>query len=161
MIIGHLAAAVIIKHFSPGEKNPALLAGSIFPDVGDKTIKAVRGLKEGRSFFHSLFGSAITLTTAFLLLSSKNYRSFLIGYIGHILVDAQHDVPWLYPFRDHQFGFVPYSYLRKVKRLTTQPKFWETLVTFWAIFILLDDAWKMLKNATIPGRDQDGTAAIP
>lgn len=146
MILGHVASAILLKRFCHAQSSAGLLIGSLFPDLGDKTIKQIRHLKEGRSFFHSLFGSVITIAVARILLPRRYRRGFIIGYIGHIAVDAPKDIPWFYPFRSTQFGYTPYSYREKFLRQFTHPKFWETFLILWSIGVTGEALWHRARS---------------
>lgn len=141
MILGHVAAAVLIKRFRKESSLSGLLLGAIFPDAGDKSLKKIRNLKAGRSFFHSLLGTLLTLTAAAFVLRGRFRRGFIEGYASHILIDAPQDIPWLYPFREHQFGYTPFSYSEKFKRQLTHPKYWETVLIIWSILVGMERLW--------------------
>ena len=133
MIIGHLATAVLLKNHYPQEETLPLFIGSIFPDIGDKSIKYARKIYEGRTLFHSLLGFALTVAILSLFAKRSTVRSWVIGYALHLLCDTGGTVPWLYPFVRYEHAYSPYSYPQKVVRLITSPKLAETALVIWAI----------------------------
>jgi len=135
MIIGHLATAVLLKHYFPEESPLPLFAGSIFPDLADKLLKYVLKLHAGRSLFHSVLGLLLTTAVLTLLGNKQITRSWTLGYLSHIVCDSGNTIPWLYPFRGYKFGYSPYTYPQKIIRTITHPQPAETLLVIWAYLV--------------------------
>jgi hypothetical protein len=100
IFLGHLAAAVAAAELT-GSDRSAAIAGTLLPDVIDKTggwvlqvMPASRWLAHGLPFFTVV--AALTLPT----LPSRTWRGFVLGHASHLATDlyAGGRVPWFAPF---------------------------------------------------------------
>ncbi len=108
-IPGHLAIAVLQRHYLMPEEEEqaailALYTASLFPDVIDKSIGYLfHWMPNGRHFTHNLF--SLTLLSIFITVlwgRAAGYGWF-IGQLGHMIVDSDSTMPWLYPFKKYNF----------------------------------------------------------
>jgi len=100
ILLGHFAAAVIAADLTGSDK-AAAIAGTLLPDVIDKTGGWVlRVMPAGRWLAHGLpfFAAAAAVTCP--LLPSRTWRGFVAGYASHLATDlyAGGRVPWFAPF---------------------------------------------------------------
>jgi hypothetical protein len=108
-IPGHLAVAAVQQrlHFShpPGRRVLApLLIASLFPDAVDKFIGYVWGIMpNGRHYAHNLFSLVGLSALVTLVWGQTEGRAWFVGYLGHLLVDGNRFVPWLFPFKRYSF----------------------------------------------------------
>lgn len=123
-IPGHLAIA-LVQHQLPilsSDRNalkPLLLA-SLFPDIVDKSLGYGLGLMpNGRHYAHNIFsllGSTMVVTTIW---GKRFGYAWLVGYLGHLIVDRNSFVPWFfplqaYPFKEGRFSFNHAQFLREL-----------------------------------------------
>jgi hypothetical protein len=109
-IPGHLAVALaehrLLTRFGPDDQLPLrpLLLASFFPDVVDKAIGYVFHLMpNGRHFAHNVFAlSGLTLAVT-LVWGRTTGRAWFMGYLGHLLADDAHQVPWFFPVKGYDF----------------------------------------------------------
>ena len=108
-IPGHLALAALQYRLNfSQEQRPRvagpLLVASLFPDLVDKFIGYVWGvMPNGRHYAHNIF-SLIGLSAIVTLIWGKTVgRAWFTGYLGHLLVDTQRMVPWLFPVKQYPF----------------------------------------------------------
>ena len=137
MIIGHVATAVLLKKYFPEEEPLPLFVGSLFPDIGDKLIRYVRQIYEGRTLFHSFLGFGLTVGVLLVFSQRKTARSWALGYFLHLVCDMGGVVPWFYPIAHYDYPYSPYTYPQKVVHLFTRPKLAETALLLWAIYEVL------------------------
>ncbi|GAH08840.1 unnamed protein product, partial [marine sediment metagenome] len=81
----------------------ALIIGSLFPDILDKTLLFL-GLSSGRETFHSLFFIILSFLILFLI-SKRNVSisfSFFIGTLFHLILDLP-DIPLFFPFISYSY----------------------------------------------------------
>ena len=107
-IPGHVAVALLQRRLPPlshkkGMLTPLLVA-CLFPDLIDKTIGYVfKVMPNGRHYAHnlfSLFGVTLLVT---LIWGKARGLAWFAGYLGHLMVDFNGTVPWLFPARKYNF----------------------------------------------------------
>lgn len=80
-------------------------AGTLLPDVIDKTLDWVLGLTPcGRYLAHSLAGAALLTAGAVTVGGRRRGLSFGVSYLAHLTCDLWEGgrVPWLMPFRRYR-----------------------------------------------------------
>jgi hypothetical protein len=99
LFFGHMAASVIIADRA-GCDRAAAIAGSLLPDVLDKSASLLR-LSPSRWLAHGLPFYALSVFGVRILVDGKAWRGFALGYAGHLLCDlwAGSRVPWWAPFQ--------------------------------------------------------------
>ena len=138
MILGHFALAFILKQALPVESVP-LLVGSLCPDVVDKTLYVTRRVYGTRTYGHTLLGLLVSSGILYLGWGHKTAGSWALGYLGHLLADADGFLPWFYPFMTH-------AYRHRSRSCKTQDYYWPTLPEWvlisWAITLILLRIWR-------------------
>ena len=141
-LLFHIAVPLIIFEI-PQIKNKfkihrlALIIGSVFPDILDKSILFL-GLGAGRGFAHSLL---IVFLSFFLLslLTRGNYSisiPFLIGNLFHLLLDLP-GVPVFWPFIIYDFHILDDPIGSWLTTLFTNPIIMSTELIGLLIFIFI------------------------
>lgn len=108
-IPGHLAIALAQAGLPPFRRNqkrllPVLLLASLFPDLVDKTIGYIFHLMpNGRHYAHNLFGLLGSTLLVMLLAGRSTGGAWLVGYLGHLLIDTERPVPWFFPLKQYPF----------------------------------------------------------
>jgi hypothetical protein len=108
-IPGHLAIALAqanLPSLRRGSKRLLvfLLLASLFPDLVDKTIAyGFHAMPNGRHYAHSLFGLLGSTLLVTLLWDRCRGSAWLLGYLGHLLVDTDRLVPWFFPLKQYPF----------------------------------------------------------
>ena len=92
----------------PLSKNRALLwpllTGGFFPDVVDKTIGyGLKWMPNGRHFAHNFFSLLGISALVGLIWGRQIGLAWFWGYLGHLLLDCQGNVPWLFPLKRYHF----------------------------------------------------------
>jgi len=110
MVIGHLGIA-LLQHSVLNAGLVPVIAGGLFPDMLDKTLcQVLRVTPSGRMWGHTALGVAVSTTLVTSFAGRRAGRSWLLGYLGHLLADSDGSIPWWYPFRTYTFepspGFV-------------------------------------------------------
>jgi len=84
----------------------ALIIGSLFPDIVDKTL-AFLNLGFGRGISHSLLMMGLSFFLLFLITKGNKAISypFLMGFIAHLVLDLPH-IPLFYPFISYDFIYL-------------------------------------------------------
>ncbi len=136
MVLGHLAFPTIIKHYFPGVKSGPLYAGSLFPDVLDKSLHSARLRRNGRSLAHTLLTFILTTIGVRLVWGPEYARSWAAGYLGHLICDSDGEIPWLYPFATYEFYPSERNLWQKIKRWLTELNPLEIVLVIWSLLIL-------------------------
>ena len=107
-IPGHLAIA-LAQHRLPTlstDNNllkPLLLA-SLFPDIVDKSLGyGLHVMPNGRHYAHNIFSLLGTTALVTAVWGKKVGYAWLAGYLGHLIVDRNSLVPWLFPLQSYDF----------------------------------------------------------
>jgi hypothetical protein len=88
----------------------SLIIGSILPDIIDKPFQLIGASPSGRFIGHTLFMGIVVSGISFLIIRKKSISiSLLFGQWFHLLQDAQHFVPWFYPFINYDFPSYPFG----------------------------------------------------
>jgi hypothetical protein len=135
MLLGHLAVPIILDHYF-GLEPGALYAASIFPDVNDKLARGLRLTPAGRSAAHSLAGVALSTILVTLGWGRSAGRSWLLGYLGHLLGDMDGTVPWLYPFVGYRYRLRRRHFVGALIKGLTQPTLPELALILWALALV-------------------------
>ena len=107
MLIGHIGVALLQHRFMDADLLP-VMAGALYPDALDKTLCQVLALTpSGRMWAHTALSVGITTIGVGLVAGGRAARSWLLGYVGHLLADLEGPIPWWYPFRTYQFESSP------------------------------------------------------
>ncbi len=134
MLLGHLAVPTILHHYL--RLNPApLYIGSVVPDVVDKGLQQVGLTVNGRNWAHNVFSLIISTAIIWLLKDRQIAKSWFIGYLGHLICDADGFVPWFYPFATYEFYPSEKSLWQKIK--SARPSIIEFVLILSAISIFL------------------------
>ncbi|MBN1246815.1 MAG: metal-dependent hydrolase [Anaerolineae bacterium] len=84
------------------------MSGALFPDALDKTLcQVLRLTPSGRMWGHTTLSVGTTTLLVALMGGSRAARSWLLGYLGHLLADLEGPIPWWYPFRTYEFDPSP------------------------------------------------------
>jgi hypothetical protein len=107
-IPGHLAVVLTQYALPPLSKNKTLflplLAGGLFPDVVDKTIGyGLKWMPNGRHFAHNIFSLLGLSGLVSLIWGAPTGLAWFWGYLGHLLLDCQGEVPWVFPLKHYPF----------------------------------------------------------
>lgn len=110
----HIGIAVFISSFLSLSMLFTAI-GTILPDIIDKSLFLIGIAPTGRFIAHTIFFAPI-LTLPILMKRKDLAFGFLLGNYLHLLLDAQHFMPWLYPIVQYDFptGYTPHfelSYL--------------------------------------------------
>ena len=119
----------------------ALIIGSMFPDIMDKTISFLK-LAHGRGYFHSLF--LVFICFGILFLFTKGNKpvsvSFLFGMLFHLLLDLP-GIPLFFPFVQYDFMYVDDPIPYWIHSLLTNPiiQITEFFGVLTLLFILINN----------------------
>jgi hypothetical protein len=138
MLFGHLAVSALLHRYLKADLSTVMVAG-VFPDVVDKTLCRVLHLTpSGRMFGHTLLSLGLSTAAVGLIRGRRAAWSWALGYLGHLVSDADGFVPWLYPFAPHDFHkstFGPWETWRRI--LMNPQKLGEELaLSAWAAYAL-------------------------
>lgn len=107
MLVGHIGLAILQHRLQDTDLTPTL-AGALFPDVLDKSLCQILKLTpSGRMWGHTTLSVALTTLIVGVMVGHRAARSWLWGYLGHLLGDLGGPIPWWYPFRSYEFGRSP------------------------------------------------------
>ena len=108
-IPGHVAVALLqhrLLTFQRQEERmiKPLLIASLFPDLVDKSIGYVFHLMpNGRHYAHNIFSlTGLSLVVTLVWGKAIGFAWFM-GYLGHLLVDSNRLMPWLFPVQKYRF----------------------------------------------------------
>ena len=139
MILGHLAVSALLHRYLEVDLKPVLAAG-IFPDVVDKLLCQVLHLTpSGRMYAHTLLAAALSTAAVHKVCGRRTAWAWALGYLAHLVADAEGDVPWLYPFREYDFsGGEPglFQIVRQAMRRPVEVGF-ESALLVWAAYALV------------------------
>lgn len=103
MLLGHIGVALLEHQILDADLAP-VLAGTAFPDVLDKLLcQVLRLMPNGRMWGHTALSVGVTTCLVWLVADGRTARSWLVGYLGHLLADLEGPIPWWYPFRTYDF----------------------------------------------------------
>jgi hypothetical protein len=134
MLPGHLAIAYLLDHYLDFESGP-LYAARIFPDVSENLLRALRVAPAGRGAAHSLAGVAISTLVVTLGRGRPAGRSWLAGYLGHLLGDVDGTIPWFYPFVGYHYRIRNLTLPQSLLRGLTRPSLAEIALILWALLL--------------------------
>ena len=129
----------------------SIFIGSLLPDIIDKPFQIIGMSPSGRFIGHTLFMGFVISCISLLIIRKKYVPiSLLFGYWFHLLQDAQHFVPWFYPFINYDFPLYPFG-----PRLTLINIIFELLGIISLVYVirtnfqlrsLIADSFKILIN---------------
>jgi hypothetical protein len=138
MILGHLAVSALLHRYLDADLKPVIAAG-LFPDVVDKLLcQVLRLTPSGRMYAHTLLSVGLSTAVVHKVCGRRTARAWALGYLGHLVADAEGRVPWLYPFREYDFtGSEPglFQIVRKAMLRPTEVGF-EAALLVWAAYAL-------------------------
>lgn len=135
MFLGHFAVPLIARYYFPEKvAMPALLAGSIAPDVMDKSLQQAGFAISSRSFAHTLLGLAASCLLMWAGFGRAAMVNWAAGYFVHLLCDTGGNVPWLYPFTAYHFRRSDRTLLEKLRSARPGPA--ELLLLGWATVLV-------------------------
>jgi len=108
--LGHIGITVFLSVLLYLPASFAFI-GVLLPDVIDKLLFAA-GLVPCSIFFsHTVFFGPIISILTFLVTKRKDISlAILLGSFAHLLEDANHFVPWLYPIINYPFNCGPLTF---------------------------------------------------
>lgn len=108
----HIASALLVQRLAGIDADaPAAVAGSLLPDVIDKTLAWVlKVAPSGRHIAHTPLAAALLSLTAVVMFGRKRGASFGVAYGVHLVADLWHGgrVPWLMPLREYHLQSQPW-----------------------------------------------------
>ncbi|MFX1394178.1 MAG: metal-dependent hydrolase [Promethearchaeota archaeon] len=115
----------------------ALIIGSMFPDIVDKTLLFLK-LSNGRAYFHSLLVVFICFGILFLLSKGNKAISvpFLIGMLFHLLLDLP-NIPLFYPFITYDFTYCEDPLPHWIYAMRTNPFVQATEIIGFSLVIFI------------------------
>lgn len=135
MLLGHLAVPIILRHYADEMDLTLLVAGSVAPDVVDKSLQQVGTAVSGRSLAHSLFALGTSSLLVWRCWGNTAVVSWFAGYLGHLICDMGGSVPWLYPFAAYPFERTERRLWIKLRDARPGPA--ELVLVAWAAVIVL------------------------
>lgn len=103
MLIGHIAVALLERRYLGTDLAPTVL-GALYPDILDKTLcQVLHVTPNGRMWGHTLLSVGISTLFVRAAAGPRAARSWVLGYMGHLLADTAGTIPWWYPFRSYAF----------------------------------------------------------
>ncbi len=135
MVFGHLAISVLQHRYLKTDLAPTV-AGGVFPDAVDKTLcQVLRLTPSGRMAAHTFAGLAVSTAVVGLVWGRRTARSWALGYLGHLLGDADGFMPWLHPLVCYDFSPDSSGLLEILRQLLTDPARMrlELILSAWAI----------------------------
>ena len=128
----------------------ALIIGSMFPDIADKTIMFLK-IINGRGYFHSLFFVFLCFGILFLLTKGNKAVSFsfLIGMLFHLLLDLP-NIPLFFPFISYEFKYIGNPIPFWIRSLLTNPvvQVTEIIGIVCLLFIVIRNKLYSFKDIT-------------
>jgi membrane-bound metal-dependent hydrolase YbcI (DUF457 family) len=104
LFFGHVGASILLAGAT--DTDPlAAIAGSLTPDVIDKTGSIVLHLMPRRWLAHGLPFFVLACLATKPVLSRRRWRGYALGYAGHLLCDlwCGGKVPWFAPFEPMRY----------------------------------------------------------
>lgn len=102
LLLGHIGITAFVSSMI---YLPAIfaVAGALLPDMIDKGLFLL-GAPCGRFIAHSIFFFPVAGIVTYLITRNKKFAvAVALGALLHLLQDMEHDVPFLYPFKDYEF----------------------------------------------------------
>jgi hypothetical protein len=105
LFFGHIAIAVAAAE-ATGSERAAAVAGNLYPDVVDKSLRLLKLTPRGRWMAHGLPLLTATLAVSHLALPRPRWRAFVLGYFSHLAADHYDGgrLPWFAPFHAPPMG---------------------------------------------------------
>jgi hypothetical protein len=135
MLLGHLAVPLILRHYFKLDLVP-LAAGTLVPDAVDKSLQITGAAPNGRTIAHTLLAVASSTLIVNLLYGRTTARSWLCGYLGHLICDLEGLIPWWYPFASYDFQPSTRNLWQKIKHGLYNTSMIEIWLLLWAIQIV-------------------------
>jgi len=135
MFLGHLAIPILLNYYGQGDTEP-LFAATLFPDIVDKSLQQVGMARNGRTLAHTLFSLTLSTFVVKLIWNKATAKSWMLGYLGHLLCDAGGTIPWLYPLAAYDFEPSSRDLWQKIKHGATNISLVESILLIWAISII-------------------------
>jgi hypothetical protein len=136
MITGHLAVAALLHRYLNLQATPVLI-GSLFPDIVDKGLQRLDLAPSGRTVAHTLLSCIVTTGFVGRVWGGQAAKSWSLGYLGHLLADADGYVPWFFPWRPASFPRRARGQFDLLRALLTPPNAREFLLLIWLIVALV------------------------
>lgn len=147
-VTGHLSAAFLF-HRLTGAGLLLVAAGSVFPDLVDKSLQAAGVFISGRHVTHNLF--ALFLTTLFVgcWRGKRAGMAWFGGYALHLLGDLPLSwaMPWFFPLN---FGTWHHSVETGFMNLSTGQVVFDLAVTSTGLFVM---GWDWIQKWEKRGAD--------
>ncbi|MGC9521438.1 MAG: metal-dependent hydrolase [Anaerolineae bacterium] len=103
MLIGHVAISILEHRLLDVELAPTLMGG-LFPDVLDKTLcHVLRVTPSGRMWGHTALSLVASTGLVLAFVGRRKARAWALGYVGHLVADADDGTPLWYPFATYEF----------------------------------------------------------
>jgi hypothetical protein len=156
MIIGHLGVAALQHRYLKADLAPVFIAG-IAPDIVDKTLcQLLHFLPSGRMFGHTLLGLTVSSLIVSLIWGKRAGWSWAIGYLGHLLGDIGHTIPWFYPFMQYEFNSSPSLWETILRKLHSPLELsFELFLCIWGGYAVLQKHNLLKRNTISIQRHQD------
>jgi hypothetical protein len=138
MLLGHLAVPLILKRYFNADLIP-ITAGTLVPDVVDKSLHMVGAATNGRTVAHTLLAVASSTVIVNSLYGRTAAQNWMCGYLGHLVCDLEGLVPWWYPFASYDFRPSKRNLWQKIKNGLQNTSTIELLLLLWAIKIVLEE----------------------
>jgi hypothetical protein len=137
MLSGHLAIAALLHHYLETAPLPTL-SGSLAPDLVDKGLYLGLDLTDsGRIYGHTLLAAAVSTLIIRLIWGRQAAGSWLLGYLGHLIADAEGFVPWFYPWKKYQFHQSQRQSSLELLRQLFRPSPLELICHLWLMILWL------------------------
>jgi hypothetical protein len=132
MITGHIAVAGLLHRYLKVQAGPVLIA-SLYPDIVDKALYRLDLAPSGRTIAHTWLSLAVTTGFVRSIWGGEAAKSWSLGYLGHLLADADGFVPWFFPLRTYSFPQKPKRRFDLLRSLLTLPDRREFLLLSWLL----------------------------
>jgi hypothetical protein len=136
MLLGHLAIPIILSHYTPVHPAP-LVAGSLFPDVMDKSLKIVGLAPNSRTISHTALGLGLSTAAIYLAEGGTAAASWGAGYLSHLLSDSRGFVPWWYPFMGYTFRRSQRTFWQSLFHALRSTGLLEAFLLLWALWLVI------------------------
>lgn len=136
MLLGHLAIPIILSHYAPVQPAP-LVAGSLFPDVMDKSLKAMGLTPNSRTISHTVLGLVLSTAAIYLAEGGTAAASWGAGYLSHLLADIRGFIPWWYPFMGYIFRPSQRTLWQSIFHTLRSTGFLEGFLLLWALWLVV------------------------
>jgi hypothetical protein len=136
MLLGHLAIPIILNHYTPVHPAP-LVAGSLFPDVMDKSLKIIGLAPNSRTISHTALGLALSTAAIYAAEGNTAAASWGAGYLSHLLGDGRGFVPWWYPFLSYVFRRSQRTFWQSLFHALRSTGWLEAFLLLWAFWLVV------------------------